>query len=145
MIYFLFHRLFFYQYQQPTGDKVNRTDENIPAHILGNMWSQDWVNLYMDTKPFANSTVHDVTAKMEAQHYNVLKMFEVSDEFYMSLGLPSNKMSYTGNSIIVKPADHNIVQCHASAYDFSDGVDFRIKMCTSVNEHDLIVIHHEMG
>lgn len=80
-----------------------------------------------------------------AQHYNALKMFEISDEFYMSLGLPSNNMSYTGKSIIVKPADQKIIQCHASAWDFSDGKDFRIKMCTSVNEEDLIVIHHEMG
>lgn len=78
------------------------------------------------------------------QHYNALKMFEISDEFYVSLGLPSNKISYTGKSIIVKPADQKII-CHASAWDFSDGKTFRIKMCTSVNEEDLIVVHHEMG
>lgn len=104
-----------------TGDKINRTDENIPAHLLGNMWGQSWVNLYLDTQPFANSTVHDVTATMKAQHYNALKMFEISDEFYMSLGLPSNNMSYTGKSIIVKPTDRNQksapkIQCHASAW-----------------------------
>lgn len=107
------------------------------------------MNLFMDTKPFSNSTVHDITASMKAQHYDALKMFEISDEFYMSLGLPSNRMSYTGKSIIVKPTDQKNrarkIQCHASAWDFSDGKDFRIKMCTSVNEEDLIVIHHEMG
>lgn len=80
------------------------------------MWSQSWVNLYQDTKPFANSTVRDVTANMKAQHYDAFKMFEISDEFYMSLGLPSSKMSYTGKSIIVKPADQKIIQCHASAF-----------------------------
>lgn len=71
-------------------------------------------------------------------------MFEVSDEFYTSLGLPTNNMSFTGQSIIEKPTDRDI-QCHASAWDFCDGKDFRIKMCTNINMEDFTTIHHEMG
>lgn len=71
-------------------------------------------------------------------------MFEVSDEFYTSLGLPTNNMSYIHPSIIEKPIDR-VIQCHASAWDFCDGKDFRIKMCTNINMEDFIVIHHEMG
>lgn len=108
------------------------------------MWAQSWSNLYEDTKPFNNGTVLDVTANLIAQKYDAFKMFETSNEFYMSLGLPSNKMSYTGDSVIEKPSDRTI-QCHASAWDFCDGKDFRIKMCTNINKEDLIVIHHEMG
>lgn len=126
------------------GEKINRSDENIPAHLLGNMWAQSWTNLLDETKPFAHANVYDVTANMKAHHYNAFKMFEIADEFYMSLGLPSNKMSYTGPSVIVKPNDR-IVTCHASAWDFYSDTDFRIKMCTSVDEENLIVIHHEMG
>lgn len=126
------------------GDKIDRSSEYIPAHLLGNMWAQTWENLYEDTKPFKENTMIDVTAKLNELKYDAYKMFEISNEFYMSLGLPSNKMSYTGESIIVKPTNRTIV-CHASAWDFNDGRDFRIKMCTNINQKDLITIHHEMG
>lgn len=86
----------------------------------------------------------DVTPTFHQSNYNARKMFEVADEFYTSLGLPTNNMSYTGQSIIVKP-DDRVIQCHASAWDFCDGKDFRIKMCTNLNMEDFIVIHHEMG
>lgn len=108
------------------------------------MWAQTWENLYDETKPFKGGTIIDVTKQLKKQGYTALKMFETSDDFYMSLGLPTNKMSYTGNSIINKPANVTI-QCHASAWDFCDAKDFRIKMCTNINQEDLIVIHHEMG
>lgn len=108
------------------------------------MWAQSWVNLYNDTKPFSNTSTLDVTSKMKELNWDAMKMFETSDEFFMSLGLPSNKMSYTGDSIIVKPTNRTI-QCHASAWDFCDRRDFRIKMCTSVNSEDLVTVHHEMG
>ena len=116
----------------------------IPAHILGNMWSQSWVDLYDRLKPFENASIVDVTSAMKEQGYTALKMFEMSDQFYMSLGLPTSNMSYTGKSIIEKPTNRTIV-CHASAWDFLDGEDFRIKMCTNTDMGDFIVIHHEMG
>lgn len=111
---------------------------------MANVWSQSWVNLYDDTKPFKKSKNTDVTTKLKELKYDTLKMFQISDEFYQSLGLESNEMSYTGESIIEKPQDR-IIQCHASAWDFCDGKDFRIKMCTNINARDLFVIHHEMG
>lgn len=40
-------------------------------------------------------------------------------------------MSYTPPSIIEKPQDRVIV-CHASAWDFCDGKDFRIKQVSFV-------------
>lgn len=126
------------------GDKIDPNDVNIPAHLLGNMWAQSWQNLYEETKPFKGGAIIDVTEKLKELKYDAFKMFETSNDFYMSLGLPTNKMSYTGNSIINKPTNRTI-QCHASAWDFSDGKDFRIKMCTNINHEDLITIHHEMG
>lgn len=126
------------------GNKIDRTDPTIPAHLLGNMWAQTWGNLYDDVKPFKNASVVDVTAALKAQNYTVRKMFETSDDFFMSLGLPTNVASFTGNSVVEKPNDR-IIQCHASAWDFCDGTDFRIKMCTKQNKEDFIVIHHEMG
>ena len=35
--------------------------------------------------------------------------------------------------------------CHASAWDFYQDDDFRIKMCTRVNQEDFVTVNHEMG
>ncbi|XP_031624027.1 angiotensin-converting enzyme-like isoform X2 [Contarinia nasturtii] len=143
-LYLELHTYMRYKLWTIYGDKFDCTSENIPAHLLGNMWAQSWEYLFEETKPFANGSSNDVTAKLQALKYNARKMFEISNEFYMSLGLPTNEMSYTGESIIEKPTNRTI-QCHASAWDFCDGKDFRIKMCTNINQEDLITIHHEMG
>lgn len=74
----------------------------------------------------------------------VLQMFQESDRFYIDLGLKSNEMSYTGLSIIEKP-DDRLINCHASAWDFCDGEDFRIKQCTQIDQKDFVTVHHEMG
>lgn len=71
-------------------------------------------------------------------------MFQESDKFYQTLNLEPMEMSYTNLSIIEKPKDRTIV-CHASAWDFCDGHDFRIKQCTEIDQKHFITIHHEMG
>ena len=48
------------------------------------------------------------------------------------------------NSILEKLNGVEMV-CHASAWDFYDGKDFRIKQCTRINMVDLQTAHHEMG
>ncbi|XP_001845716.2 angiotensin-converting enzyme [Culex quinquefasciatus] len=125
------------------ADHMDRDNKMIPAHILGNMWAQSWVNLYDRIKPFPEGSLVDVTAKMKELGYNASVMFEMSDEFYQSMGLPSSAMSY-GPKAVIEKLPHKMV-CHASAWDFCDGEDFRIKMCTNVNMEDFITVHHEMG
>lgn len=128
------------------GDKMDSKDPNIPAHLLGNMWAQTWVNLYDRIKPFKDAVDLDITKTLLAKNYTVLKMFEISNDFYVGLGLPDNEMSYdtSRGAVIEKPTD-KVVTCHASAWDFCDREDFRIKMCTRINMEDFVTIHHEMG
>jgi len=45
--------------------------------------------------------------------------------------------------MLTRPADRQVV-CHASAWDFGNN-DLRIKMCTQVNQEDMLVVHHEQG
>lgn len=97
------------------GDKIDRNDKNIPAHLLGNMWAQSWVSLYDRIKPFNTSSDLDITASLQRNNFTALNIFQESDRFYKSLGLESNEMSFTGASIIEKPEDRLIV-CHASAW-----------------------------
>ncbi|KAB0802038.1 hypothetical protein PPYR_04224 [Photinus pyralis] len=127
-------------------DEFDFSDNLIPAHLLGNMWAQTWTNIFPLVKPYPNATSPNITAALLEQGFTALRMFETSDEFYKSLGLESNHMSYdvSSGAIIEKPTDRDIL-CHASAWDFSNGADFRIKMCTKVNHEDFITIHHEMG
>jgi len=116
----------------------------LPAHLLGNMWAQEWASIYNMTVPYPNKASVDVTPTMRAKRYTPLKMFKLSEEFYTSLNLSAMTDTFWKKSIIKKPSDREIV-CHASAWDFYDGEDFRIKMCTRVNLEDLKTIHHEMG
>lgn len=44
--------------------ELDASDVLIPAHILGNMWAQSWVNLYERIKPFEHASDIDVTSKM---------------------------------------------------------------------------------
>ena len=143
-LYSALHTYVRFKLLEQYGDKMDEKNPHIPAHLLGNMWAQSWGNLYDDIKPFKDASLVDVTAKMHELGYNALKMFEQSDDFFKSLGLEGNQMSYNENSMIEKP-DGVEVACHASAWDFCDGEDFRIKMCTSVDMEDFITVHHEMG
>lgn len=126
------------------GDKMGEEDGLIPAHILGNMWGQSWINVYDLVEPFPNATSYDVTKALREQRYNALKMFRKSDEFYTSMGLLPSEMSYGPRAVIEKPRGREII-CHGSAWDFCDRKDFRIKMCTKVDQDDFRTIHHEMG
>lgn len=124
--------------------QLDKDDPLIPAHLLGNMWAQDWSNLYQDLKPFNNASLVDVTKEMIDQGYTAKKMFEMSDEFYMSLGLPTSNMSFGEKAVIEKP-ESVVIVCHASAWDFCDAKDFRIKQCTEITMGDFVTVHHEMG
>lgn len=88
------------------------------------MWAQSWINIEPDVRPYPNASEVDVTDAMNQAGYTVLQMFEVSNDFYKSMGLLDNSMSYGEGTMIEKPADREVL-CHASAWDFCDGQTFR--------------------
>jgi peptidyl-dipeptidase A len=49
---------------------------------------------------------------MEEDNMTVMKMFEMSDEFYMSMGLPTSNMSYFPPSVIEQIPGVTMA-CHA--------------------------------
>ncbi|XP_041818495.1 angiotensin-converting enzyme [Chelmon rostratus] len=117
----------------------------IPAHLLGNMWAQTWSGIMDLAIPYPHATQVDATPAMVAQGWNATKMFHVSDEFFTSLGLLPMPQEFWDKSMLEKPSDGRQVVCHASAWDFYNRKDFRIKQCTVVTMDDLITVHHEMG
>lgn len=48
------------------GDRI-REDGPLPAHVFGNMWAQDWENLFELVQPFPASRKLDVTLEMMLQ------------------------------------------------------------------------------
>ena len=64
---------------------------------------------------------------MYSKKWDAEKMFIVAEEFYTSLGLLPMPTTYGNKSMITKPEDGRDVVCHASAWDFSDKEDFRLK------------------
>lgn len=93
-------------------DKMNDEDGLIEAHLLGNMWAQNWVNLYEKVKPFKEGSSIDISEGFKKNNYTIRKMFEDSNDFFTNLGLPDNTMSYEYPSVIEKPKNKTIT-CHA--------------------------------
>jgi len=121
------------------GDKAP-----IPAHLLGNMWAQEWQNVYDLMVPFPGQPSLDVSKKLRAQKIDAKGMVKLGERFFTSLGLDPLPASFWERSLFTKPADREVV-CHASAWDISYSDDLRIKMCIEPKEEDLITIHHELG
>ena len=119
-------------------------DGPIPAHLLGNMWSQTWDNIYPMMEPYQGVASLDVTAALVEQGYDEVQMTKTAEGFFTSLGLPALPASFYKNSMLKKPRDRNVV-CHASAWDIDSGNDPRIKQCVEINEEQLGTLHHELG
>lgn len=114
-------------------------------HLLGNLWGQQWDTIADLVLPYQSESNMDVSSEMHRQHYTPKKMFEMGNEFFVSLNMTTLPDSFWKNSIIEKPKDGRDLICHASAWDFSIDSDVRIKQCTRVSMEHFITIHHELG
>jgi peptidyl-dipeptidase A len=156
------------------GDAVVPKDGLIPAQLLGNMWAQQWGNLYPLMEPYKGVSSLDVSStlkKMRDEEYAKLKkafkgkpstldlaemehkadaaiaekMTRMAEDFYTSLGMPKLPDTFWEKSLLVQPRDRDVV-CHASAWDvdLAKG-DVRIKQCIEPTEEQLFTVHHELG
>ena len=56
------------------GDDIVSKDGPIPAHLLGNMWSQTWDNIADFTLPIPGKTLPNPTSAMVAQGMQCFSM-----------------------------------------------------------------------
>jgi peptidyl-dipeptidase A len=127
------------------GDAVQPKGGPIRADLLGNMWAQEWGNIYDIVAPKgAGELGYDVGALLKARGYDHLKMVKTGEGFFSSLGFAPLPDSFWQRSMFLKPADREVV-CHASAWDVDNKDDLRIKMCIKVDADDFVTIHHELG
>ncbi|MFN3559773.1 MAG: M2 family metallopeptidase [Brevundimonas sp.] len=127
------------------GDTVQPDHGPIRADLLGNMWSQQWGNIYDVVAPTTGGeSSYDLTNLLTAQNYDATRMVRTGEGFYTSLGLDPLPQTFWERSQITRPRDREVV-CHASAWDLDNLEDIRIKMCTQVNGDDFYTVHHELG
>jgi peptidyl-dipeptidase A len=125
------------------GDLVP-ADGPIPAHLLGNIWAQDWSNVYDLVAPPAGGRAVDLTSILRARKTSPQDMVRYGERFFTSLGFDPLPPTFWERSLIVKPRDREVV-CHASAWDIDSVNDVRIKMCVDATAEDFKTIHHELG
>lgn len=155
------------------GDK-GQVNGMIPAHLTGNLWQQDWGNLWSLVEPYKGVGSLDINSVLQKQHDKILNtklasagsstlgpikiadinrdadlhhaidMAKLSESFYTGLGMPKLPESHWTNAQFIQPRDRNVV-CHASAWDMNLKGDVRIKMCITPTEEDLTTLYHEYG
>ena len=145
----------------------------LPAHLMGNMWQQDWSNLWDLLQPYQNAGSLDITGALQQQYRqdytdelarhagipdsndlveiersaqldSARQMATRAQDFYASLGMQKLPESYWEKTQFIKPRDRDVV-CHASAWDMNMAGDVRTKMCMKPNEEDFTTIYHELG
>jgi peptidyl-dipeptidase A len=163
------------QLEKKYGDKGQVAGGMLPAHLLGNMWQQDWGNLWPILQPYGNDQAGslDITG--------TLKAARDAKEAELLRGL-DHEATYQERADIAQEADlaeakemteraqdfyaslgmpklpesywtktqfikprDRDVVCHASAWDIDMKGDVRTKMCIKPNEEDFTTIYHELG
>ncbi|MET0280566.1 MAG: M2 family metallopeptidase [Steroidobacteraceae bacterium] len=117
----------------------------IPAQLLGNLWAQQWNNIYDDVlKPYPAVSPPNLDAELARQHYDAKRMTQQAESFYTSLGMPKLPETFWERSMLTRPRDREVV-CHASAWHMDAKEDVRIKQCIVPTKEELDTIYHEMG
>jgi peptidyl-dipeptidase A len=116
----------------------------IPAHLLGNIWAQEWENVYPLVAPRSSDVGYSLDDVLKKRKMSATDMVRVGERFYTSLGFDPLPKTFWERSLFVRPKDRDVV-CHASAWDIDLEADVRIKMCIEPKAEDFTTIHHELG
>jgi peptidyl-dipeptidase A len=116
----------------------------IPAHLLGNIWAQDWSNIYPLVAPPHADAGYSLTDILKRKPVTPLEMVHIGERFYTSLGFAPLPPTFWTRSLFVRPRDRDVV-CHANAWNIDLDQDLRIKMCIEQTAEDFSTIHHELG
>lgn len=156
-------------------DKGQVAGGMLPAHLMGNMWQQDWGNLWDLLAPYPEAGDLDITAALEAQHRKnyvealgrqpaekigtPAEMAQVQQDAALATARQMTERAqdfYVSLGMPKLPESYwqktqfikprdRDVVCHASAWDMNMAGDVRTKMCIKPNEEDFTTIYHELG
>lgn len=126
------------------GAAAQRKDGMIPAHLLGNMWAQEWGNIYDIVAPASAPATYDLGQILTTRRADAKTVVGFGEGFFKSLGFEALPGPFWQRSMLTRPADHEAV-CHASAWDIDFDTDVRLKMCIHGTSDDFVTVHHELG
>ncbi|MEX0733268.1 MAG: M2 family metallopeptidase [Steroidobacteraceae bacterium] len=132
------------QLQEKYGKERVPDGKPVPAHLFGNLWAQQWNNIYDLLEPYPGVSNLNVTSALKKQGYDAVRMTRSAESFYTSLGFPALPKTFWERSMLVRPADRDVV-CHASAHNMDGAGDVRIKQYIQPTEEELYTIYHELG
>jgi peptidyl-dipeptidase A len=157
------------------GKAAERADGMIPAQLLGNMWAQEWGNIYGIVAPtdpkLSQFKPVDLEAALKKQiaekDPSAAPAFDAatdlsSDKGHAASVAAGRAMVHYGEnfftSLGLDPLPKSFwersqfvhprdreVVCHASAWDVDNIDDLRVKMCIEVNDDYFTTVHHELG
>jgi peptidyl-dipeptidase A len=126
------------------GDAARRPDGMIPGDLLGNMWAQEWGNIYDVVAPPSGPMPYDLGAILKARKTTPEQLVRYGEGFYKSIGFDPLPETFWKRSMLSHPRDRDVV-CHASAWDLDNQLDVRIKACFQPTSDDFVTVHHELG
>ena len=157
------------------GKAADRPDGMIPAQLLGNMWAQEWGNIYDIVAPNDPKLSHFQPLDLEAA---LKKQIAQRDPAAAPAFVPNADLSSDAGHVAELAAAHDMVHygenfftslgfaplpktfwersqfvhprdsevvCHASAWDVDSVDDLRVKMCINVSDDYFTTVHHELG
>ncbi|HEY2857998.1 MAG TPA: M2 family metallopeptidase [Terracidiphilus sp.] len=157
------------------GKAAERPDGMIPAQLLGNMWAQEWGNIYDIVAPtdprlsqfkpvdLESALKKQIAEKDAAAAPAFADGADLSSDKGHAASLAAGKdMVHYGENFFKSlgfdplPATFwersqfvhprdRDVVCHASAWDVDNVEDLRVKMCIEVNADYFTTVHHELG
>ena len=142
-LYVQLHCLLRHGLNRRYGDDTVAKTGPIPAHLLGNMWAQEWSHLE-DLVDLNEGPGPDLTAALVASKVDAKGMIRHAERFFVSLGLAPLPETFWRRSLFARPRDRDVV-CHASAWNVDWQDDLRIKMCVEITAEDFTTAHHELG
>jgi peptidyl-dipeptidase A len=142
-LYLKLHAYVRMKLREKYGDAVPENGP-IPAHLLGNLWAQDWANIYPLVAPPHADPGFSLTDILKKRKMPALDMVRAGERFYTSIGFAPLARTFFERSLLLRPKDREVV-CHASAWDIDYADDIRIKMCIEPTAEDFTTIHHELG
>ena len=157
------------------GKAADRPDGMIPAQLLGNMWAQEWGNIYDIVAPTDPRLSQFKPLDLEAA---LKKQIAARDPAAAPAFVPGADLSSDAGHAAELAAAHDMVHygenfftslgfaplpktfweraqfvhprdrdvvCHASAWDVDAVEDLRVKMCINVSADYFTTVHHELG
>lgn len=147
----------------------------LPAHLMGNLWQQDWSNLWDILQPYRQAGSLDINSALER-----MATADLARELAKPAAAGSSAAERTfaaqraaqlatAKAMTERAQDFYVslgmpklpesywqksqfikpldrdVVCHASAWDMNMAGDVRTKMCIVPSEEELTTIYHELG